>query len=87
MLPLAPALFSTMTGWPVLVASFSPIERAIESTIPPAVKGTMILIVLLGKTSCAEAGAAAIASAPVAAAMKVRRNRVMLVSWISKRFG
>ncbi|CFP66817.1 Uncharacterised protein [Bordetella pertussis] len=41
MLPPAPALFSTMTGWPSLVPMCWPTSRAIRSVVPPAAYGTM----------------------------------------------
>ena len=48
MLPLAPGLFSMMTGWPVLCDSASPYERAMVSIDPPAETETMMWIGLDG---------------------------------------
>ena len=42
MLPLAPATFSTTTGWPSLGDSRSATKRAMMSGPVPGVKGTMI---------------------------------------------
>ena len=46
--PPAPGRFSTMTGWPHDSESFAPSMRASASTAPPATKGTMMRIGLLG---------------------------------------
>src|SRR5437667_9025744 len=48
MLPAAPARFSTMTGWPHLSDSFSPMMRGMTSALPPAGKGATILTDLFG---------------------------------------
>ena len=48
-LPPAPALFSTITGWPRRSPSFWPSTRAITSVAPPGAHGTTILIGLVGK--------------------------------------
>jgi len=40
MLPLAPVLFSTTTGWPSASPSFGPISRAMMSTGPPGGNAT-----------------------------------------------
>ncbi|MNV85687.1 hypothetical protein D3C71_1796590 [compost metagenome] len=42
MLPLAPALFSTTTGWPSRTDMDCATVRAITSVAPPAAKGTMM---------------------------------------------
>ncbi|MCP3469049.1 hypothetical protein NLM33_01775 [Bradyrhizobium sp. CCGUVB1N3] len=49
MLPLAPALFSTMTGWLHASESFRAINRAIMSLVPPAWYGETMVICRLGK--------------------------------------
>jgi hypothetical protein len=47
-LPPAPGRFSTITGWPRDSLSLAPSMRASMSTAPPATKGTMTRIGLLG---------------------------------------
>ena len=44
MLPPAPGLFSTVTGWPMDFASSRPIARAVMSTPPPGGKGQIMRI-------------------------------------------
>jgi len=48
MLPAAPALLSTMTGWFQIWLSRWPITRAMTSLLPPGVKGTMRVTGLVG---------------------------------------
>ena len=55
MVPPAPALFSTTTGWPSASASPVATSRAVMSTFPPGAKGTMILTGLLGYWANADA--------------------------------
>src|ERR1700704_4494839 len=55
-LPAAPARFSTITGWPHLRDSFSPMMRGMTSALPPAGKGTTILTALLGYACACRAG-------------------------------
>src|SRR3977135_3632812 len=57
MLAAAPARFSTITGWPHLRDSFSPMMRGMTSALPPAGKGTTILTALLGYACACRAGA------------------------------
>ena len=42
-LPPAPVLFSTTTGWRMASCSFGPMRRARMSEVPPGANGTMIL--------------------------------------------
>ena len=70
MLPPAPGLFSTTTGWPRAVESFWPMIRASVSVLPPGAKGTTYVIGLLGHVSWAAADddtapSAANASTPI----------------------
>ena len=60
--PEAPALFSTITGWPICAASLSAISRAITSVTPPGAHGTMKRIGRFGN-SCAAAAESESASA------------------------
>jgi hypothetical protein len=46
--PLAPALDSTMHGWPQASVSFCPMTRIIVSCPPPAGVGMMNLMTLSG---------------------------------------
>jgi hypothetical protein len=39
-MPLAPGLFSTTKGWPVLSSMYLPTRRAVMSPEPPGAKGT-----------------------------------------------
>ncbi|MNX67767.1 hypothetical protein D3C86_989130 [compost metagenome] len=74
MLPAAPGLFSTITGWPKVSDIFWPRILASTSLDPPGGSGTMIRIGLFGNV-CARASwgnAAAAAVAQIAANM-VRR--------------
>src|SRR5688572_21477967 len=48
MVPVAPALFSTTTGWPKVSESFCATVRASVSVAAPGGKGTMIFIGLVG---------------------------------------
>src|SRR5690349_20277329 len=55
-MPLAPGLFSTTKGWPVLSSMYLPTSRAVMSPDPPGANGTMMRIALAGKVSaCARA--------------------------------
>ncbi|MNN06540.1 hypothetical protein D3C81_1193320 [compost metagenome] len=81
--PLAPALFTTMTGWPIsLCLAMMPwMERAIWSEAPPALNGTTISTGLVG--SQANAGAAnetlrAIPSSEARAAARAGERNVMV---------
>ena len=56
MLPPAPVLFSTTTGWPMASCSFGPIRRARMSLVPPGANGTMILTGLVKVCAGAVAG-------------------------------
>src|SRR6185503_108194 len=49
MVPPAPPLFSTSTGWPRFSLIFCPTRRATMSVVPPAGNGTTTLIGLDGK--------------------------------------
>src|SRR5712691_5289124 len=53
MLPPAPSLFSTTTGWPRLAGRRSANRRAKTSLEPPGGNGTMKRIGRLGQVSCA----------------------------------
>ncbi len=67
MLPLAPGLLSTITGWPRSSESLAPTVRAVMSEEPPAVNGTMMVIGRLGYDWAKEAvqkARAAISGAP-----------------------
>src|SRR6185503_9167959 len=55
MLPAAPALFSTITGWPHFSESFCPTTRGARSATPPAGNGTMMRTGRVGQGSCANA--------------------------------
>ena len=56
MVPAAPATLSITTGCLSWSASFGMIRRAVESTPPPAAKGTMTAMGLAGKfCACASA--------------------------------
>ncbi len=46
--PLAPARFSTITGWRQAFSSSCPTSRAMMSVVPPGAKPTNILIGPLG---------------------------------------
>lgn len=48
MVPPAPALFSTINGWPSAAASFSPAARAATSVAWSGVHGTMMRTGLSG---------------------------------------
>ena len=48
MLPEAPSLFSTTTGWPQRSVSFCAISRAMMSVPPPGAKPTTILTGFVG---------------------------------------
>jgi hypothetical protein len=69
MMPLAPALFSTTTGWPMERESWSAEKRASVSVTPPGGHGTTSLIGLLGY--CARSGS----DTASAAASSVRFRR------------
>ena len=60
MLPPAPGLFSTITGWPSVLPMSSAISRASVSVVPPAVAPTISFMGLAGKAACAPAVAKAI---------------------------
>src|SRR5678815_4620568 len=68
-MPLAPALFSTTKGWPVLSSMYLPTRRAVMSPEPPGANGTTMCTALAGHVSAA-AGKAASAEA----ARSVRRE-------------
>ena len=53
--PPAPALFSTITGWPRRGVSFSAMMRATVSVEPPAENGTTSLMGLAGQDCAREA--------------------------------
>src|SRR5690349_20806458 len=55
MVPLAPALFSTTTGWPSDSESLPPTRRAMKSAAPPGGTVTTRRIGLDGKSVCANA--------------------------------
>ena len=65
MLPLAPGLFSTITGWPNAAESFSPSARAARSVDPPGGNATTMRIGLEG--NCANAVVATNASSRISA--------------------
>src|SRR5205823_10614722 len=67
-----PARFSITTGLPIRSCSFGAIARRITSILPPGGNGTTKLIGPDGKF-CAQAGAAAMKSAPTAADNSDRR--------------
>src|SRR5436190_14201595 len=71
MVPAAPVVLSMMNCWPSSLPMRSPTMRAIRSVGPPAAKGTMMVIGLLGQ-ACAEARPAARLAGN--AARTVRRN-------------
>src|ERR1700687_2878826 len=54
MIPLAPARFSTTTGWPISTESRAATARDMTSVTPPGGKGTIILSGLAGY-GCASA--------------------------------
>jgi hypothetical protein len=47
-MPLAPGLFSTTKGWPVLSSMYLPISREVMSPEPPGANGTMMRMALVG---------------------------------------
>src|SRR5436190_19402683 len=49
--PLAPATFSTTTGWPSAAVSRSPTTRAIVSVFPPAAYGTTAVMGRVGQVA------------------------------------
>src|SRR4051812_7275642 len=58
MMPLAPGLFSTITGWPACASTYWPKVRAVISPEPPGPKGTTILTGFEGQTWRADCAAA-----------------------------
>ena len=48
MVPPAPPIFSTMTGWPSVRDMWSPTRRVTTSVGPPAANGTITVIGLFG---------------------------------------
>src|SRR5262245_26015547 len=77
-LPPAPGRFSTMTGWPRVLASSSPTARASTSTSPPAGNGAIMRMGFVGQV-CAPA-ADANAAPRIRNAANVRGNRRMTPS-------
>src|SRR5688572_18615305 len=66
MLPLAPGLLSTITGWPSCLPMSAASMRATVSRMPPGATGTTSVIGRLGN-GCATAEAAAARNAKAAA--------------------
>ncbi len=62
MVPPAPGRFSSTTGWPSCVLSFSETVRAMMSVELPGVKGTTTLIGFAGQ-ACAHAAVCAVQNA------------------------
>src|SRR5262245_847305 len=79
MLPWAPALFSTMKGWPNAACNSAPVSRATWSVALPAGKGTMSL------TGCDGHVWAWAAVAPINA--KSRTNRILPLPLLSQPLG
>src|SRR4029453_16208278 len=80
MVPLAPARFSTMTGWPSAAARGSAIMRAARSVVPPGAAPTSMVIGLPGNPLCANAQGAATAAARAVKTKSRRRNIIALRS-------
>src|SRR6185295_10602144 len=80
MLPPAPVLFSTTTGWPMASCSFGPIRRARMSLVPPGANGTMILTGLLKAWAWAAAGTRAKANATTPTSARRARQKSMFHS-------
>jgi hypothetical protein len=68
MLPDAPGLLSTTTGWPSARDSGSMTRRAVKSVLPPGAVGTTKVMGRCGNLPCAKEcrGAATNAAAPAA---------------------
>src|SRR5262249_17212310 len=81
-LPPAPGRFSTMTGWPRVLASSSPTARASTSTSPPAGNAAIMRMAFVGHACAppAHATAAANAAARLRNAANVRGNNRMTPS-------
>src|SRR5688572_4434029 len=73
MVPPAPGLFSTTTGWPSASDRPGATRRAVMSTFPPGAKGTMMRIGFAGK-ACAAASVAR----PAARAARARLKDVLM---------
>jgi len=80
MLPLAPGLFSTITGWPRRSESFGPTVRAMMSMPVPGVKGTTTLIGWLGQVWAWTVRAGATSALANAAASADLRVSLMVLS-------
>src|SRR5476649_2540982 len=76
MVPLAPARFSTITGWPSTAVPCSANSRAITSTPPPAANGTMTWMVRSGNAPCAKAGAIPRTAASSVAIRRLSRHEL-----------
>src|SRR6185503_16344494 len=81
-LPPAPALFSTTTGWPHASETFCAMTRAKVSAMPPTANGTTILMGLEGY-ACASAPAENASDAPAA----TRRSHVFMVRMVGQKVG
>src|ERR1700722_8266497 len=76
-MPLAPALFSTTKGWPVLSSMYLPTSRAVMSPEPPGAKGTTIWTGLLGHVSASAFRRGAGRAARAGSARTARRESDM----------
>jgi hypothetical protein len=73
MLPDAPGLFSTTTGWPSARDNGSTTRRAVKSVEPPGAVGTTSVIGRCGYLPWAKADGLASKDAPLRAASWARR--------------
>src|SRR5437868_7546463 len=85
MLPEAPGLLSTTTGWPRALASGSAMVRAAMSGVEPPGKPTIRRIGLVGQAApCAEAASG---RAPVAKPQAAAIRRALLEGCMETRLG
>ncbi|WP_229882739.1 hypothetical protein [Pseudorhodoferax aquiterrae] len=77
-LPLAPARFSTTTGWPSVSPTMRPITRVSVSVVPPA--GLPTTMVMGRPWAVAWKGAVAVAASSSAARPARRVNRKGMLS-------
>src|SRR4029079_17394359 len=80
MAPLAPARFSTTTGWPSAAPRGSEIISAARSVEPPGAAPTSMVIGLPGNPLCANAQGAATAAARAVKTKSRRRDIIALRS-------
>ena len=75
MVPPAPGLLSTITGWPSDLANGSAMVRATMSLAPPAAKVTTMRTGFSGHAACATA------ASDHSAVLQIKRTRLKGRSW------